>query len=245
MIASFAQRYNTSFLPFEGATQQKHSDLLPEIPSVAESFADYRMAQLVFEARMRAQQQVRMSNFFRQQKMQDKQLLDRVAVGAQQTPFHALHIMGPQMTGRNTSISLVSDTGSSVAERQFVGDVSENGSLGNSSRSTSPVQQRKVYVDTIRDTDVLCGRGGRSNHHPGNKRYRYVISDMKTSYKKTEAKSNKTDLSRAIVEHVCQYGGRFIKKEQMTGRYYVLTRGEARKKTSQALRENKDLKWTK
>jgi hypothetical protein len=63
-------------------------------------------------------------------------------------------------------------------------------------------------------------------------------------YKKSEAKAIKTDLSRAIVDHVCKYGGRFIKKEVTTGRYYVLTRGEARKKTSQALREAKALKWT-
>ena len=54
----------------------------------------------------------------------------------------------------------------------------------------------------------------------------------------------KTDLSRAIVEHVCNYGGRFVKKEDMTGRYYILTKAEARKKTSQALRETKELKWT-
>lgn len=90
----------------------------------------------------------------------------------------------------------------------------------------------------------LTGRGGRSNHHAGNKRYRHVISDMKLMYKKSEAKAIKTDLSRAIVDHVCKYGGRFIKKEVTTGRYYVLTRGEARKKTSQALREAKALKWT-
>ena len=67
---------------------------------------------------------------------------------------------------------------------------------------------------------------------------------MKMMYRKTEAKAIKTDLSRAIVEHVCNYGGRFIKKDDNTGRYYVLTKAEARKKTSQALRETKELKWT-
>jgi hypothetical protein len=70
-----------------------------------------------------------------------------------------------------------------------------------------------------------------------------VVSEMKASYRVTEAKARKTDLSRAIVDHVCQYGGRFLKKDA-SNRYYVLTKAEARKKTSQALRETKELKWT-
>jgi hypothetical protein len=102
----------------------------------------------------------------------------------------------------------------------------------------------KLFVDEIRESDVLCGRGARSNHNSGNKRYRLVVSEMKASYRTTEAKTRKTDLSRAIVDHVCQYGGRFLKKDSHTGNYYILTKAEARKKTSQALRETKELKWT-
>jgi hypothetical protein len=104
--------------------------------------------------------------------------------------------------------------------------------------------QRIMFIDTIQEWDVLCGRGGRSNHHPGNKRYRHVVSEMKMMYRRSEAKAIKTDLSRAIVEHCCNYGGRFIKHDSKSGRYYVLTKAEARKKTSQALRETKALKWT-
>jgi hypothetical protein len=77
-----------------------------------------------------------------------------------------------------------------------------------------------------------------------NKRYRQVVSEMKMMYRNTEAKTVKTDLSRAIVDHVCSYGGRFVKKDDETGKYYLLTKAEARKKTSQALRETKALKWT-
>lgn len=102
----------------------------------------------------------------------------------------------------------------------------------------------RLYITVIQDWDVLCGRGGKSNHHSGNKRYRHVVSEMKNMYRQTEAKQVKTDLSRAIVEHVCNYGGRFVKPEAATGRYYVLDKAEARKKTSQALRETKALKWT-
>jgi hypothetical protein len=104
--------------------------------------------------------------------------------------------------------------------------------------------QGLLYVDSILEADVLCGRGGLSNHHPGNKRFRRVVSEMRRTYRSTEAKNHKTDLSRAIVDHVCGYGGRFIKKDEKSGRYHVLTKAEARKKTSQALRETKELKWT-
>ena len=102
----------------------------------------------------------------------------------------------------------------------------------------------RVFIDNIRDSDILCGRGGRSNHHPGNKFYRQVVSDMKHMYRRTETKTVKTDLSRAIVDHVCTRGGRFVKKDESSDRYYLLSKAEARKKTSQALRETKILKWT-
>jgi hypothetical protein len=103
---------------------------------------------------------------------------------------------------------------------------------------------QRIYISEVNDSDILCGRGGKSNHHPGNKRYRQVVSEMKTMYRSTEAKTVKTDLSRAIVDHVCSYGGRFVKKDEKTGQYYLLSKAEARKKTSQALRETKALKWT-
>lgn len=122
--------------------------------------------------------------------------------------------------------------------------VSGGGGAPERNRSGARSPTGRVYVDEIREWDVLCGRGGRSNHHGGNKRYRHVISEMKMMYRTTEAKAVKTDLSRAIVEHVCNYGGRFIKRDEESGRYFVLTKAEARKKTSQALRETKELKWT-
>jgi hypothetical protein len=110
--------------------------------------------------------------------------------------------------------------------------------------SLAKFENNRYYVDRIRDLDILCGRGGKSNHHPGNKKYRQVVSEMKNTYRSTEARKSKTDLSRAIVDMVCEYGGRFVRKDEPSGRYYVLSKAEARKKTSQALRETKILKWT-
>jgi hypothetical protein len=103
---------------------------------------------------------------------------------------------------------------------------------------------RQYYVPKITELDVMCGRGGKTNHHAGNKRYRQVVSQMKASYKHIESKSAKTDLSRAIVEHVFKYGGRFLKADKDSGKFILLTPAEARKKTSQALREAKHVMWT-
>jgi hypothetical protein len=122
------------------------------------------------------------------------------------------------------------------ADRLITGDAQGN--------PTARDPRGLLFVDAILEADVLCGRGGLSNHHPGNKRFRRVVSEMKRTYRSTETKNNKTSLSRAIVDHVCNYGGRFIKKDDKTGRYHVLTKADARKKTSQALRETKELKWT-
>uniref|UniRef100_A0A7S3LC51 DUF6824 domain-containing protein n=1 Tax=Amphora coffeiformis TaxID=265554 RepID=A0A7S3LC51_9STRA len=243
-----------------------------ELQSMEEAIAEYRVAQMVFEARMQAR--ARMTNFFQQKQQQQQQRMRELHASVPSLPMTtgpasvspiahrprltpgfglASHVSpmanqpilptppGLELLHR-ASVTVISDDSSS-------GDASEVISLDGSSGSkqvatnASP-RHKKVYIDAIQDMDILCGRGGRSNHHPGNKRYRRVISEMKIMYKNQGAKSNKTDLSRCIVNHVCRYGGRFIKKEEGTGRYFVLSRGEARKKTSQALRETKALKWT-
>ena len=154
--------------------------------------------------------------------------------------------------------------------------------------------QEEEYVVEPSDLDVISGRGGFSNHHPGNKRYRQVIKDMKSQYKSIVSKSEKTDLSRSIVSYVYSYGGRFLRRVELYDddflegkaenhqyymypghttktktttitpknnntnndslpiekrstilvRYYIMTPSEARRKTSQSLREKLELKWT-
>jgi hypothetical protein len=99
-------------------------------------------------------------------------------------------------------------------------------------------------VDTVEDLDILCGRGGKSNHHVGNKKYRHVVGYMKMRYQHCRGKTQKTDLARLIVDHCAAYGARFLKHDAESGRYYILSNDEARRKTSQALREPKMLKWT-
>lgn len=99
--------------------------------------------------------------------------------------------------------------------------------------------------ESIGDWDVLCGRGGESNNFIGNKKYRRVVNERKEAYRTIPVKQRKakTAFVRNIVQHVNNCGGRFIDLDEATGNYFVVTMEKARKKTSQALRETKLLKW--
>eukprot|EP00543_Licmophora_paradoxa_P001442 CAMPEP_0202458878 /NCGR_PEP_ID=MMETSP1360-20130828/28637_1 /ASSEMBLY_ACC=CAM_ASM_000848 /TAXON_ID=515479 /ORGANISM="Licmophora paradoxa, Strain CCMP2313" /LENGTH=415 /DNA_ID=CAMNT_0049079629 /DNA_START=185 /DNA_END=1432 /DNA_ORIENTATION=- len=95
----------------------------------------------------------------------------------------------------------------------------------------------KIYVEPT-DLDCLLGRGGRSNHHPGNKKYRQEVLILQGWYKSSQ-KNEKTDLSQLLVEKVHEYGGRFLKQEKDgSGKWYIVTNIVARRKCSQALREH-------
>lgn len=103
-------------------------------------------------------------------------------------------------------------------------------------RRKEPLQ--KQYV-SITDMDVLLGRGGASNHHPGNLQYRKHILMHQQEYKLLE-NSAKTQMSIDVVEWVKSRGGRFLKRDDdVEGKsFYVATDGTARQKVSQALRED-------
>mmetsp|Transcript_30678 Transcript_30678/g.46462 ORF Transcript_30678/g.46462 Transcript_30678/m.46462 type:complete len:165 (-) Transcript_30678:1188-1682(-) len=94
--------------------------------------------------------------------------------------------------------------------------------------------------------DILPGRGGHANNYDGNKRFRQVVEKMKPTYKNCKSKADKTALSNAVVDYVTEYGGRFLKRRKGANSgedYQVMTKQESRRKTSQALRETKELKW--
>eukprot|EP00526_Cylindrotheca_closterium_P009671 CAMPEP_0113638740 /NCGR_PEP_ID=MMETSP0017_2-20120614/20307_1 /TAXON_ID=2856 /ORGANISM="Cylindrotheca closterium" /LENGTH=433 /DNA_ID=CAMNT_0000549887 /DNA_START=1 /DNA_END=1302 /DNA_ORIENTATION=+ /assembly_acc=CAM_ASM_000147 len=103
-------------------------------------------------------------------------------------------------------------------------------------------KQGKRYIANPTQTDILMGRGGKSNHHPGNKRYREEILNFKKTYSQLTSKEDKTDLSRHVVEYVHKYKGRFLALDKtiIPARWYEITDAVARRKVSQALREDGD-----
>lgn len=95
----------------------------------------------------------------------------------------------------------------------------------------------KHFVKPL-DRDVLLGRGGRSNHHPGNVAYRNQVGKLREWYRSSD-KNLKTDLSQLLVDWVLhEQQGRFLKHDATTDQWYLITNIMARRKASQALREH-------
>lgn len=108
---------------------------------------------------------------------------------------------------------------------------------------------RKKYADwPVReikephDNDVLYGRGGGTNHHPGNKRYRKMVEDRKIDYVNCK-RLDKPLVALGIIREWRGQDppGRFLKLDEKTGLWFDVGDKKAREKTSQALREKAPL----
>jgi hypothetical protein len=84
--------------------------------------------------------------------------------------------------------------------------------------------------------DVLCGRGGGTNVHPGNRRFRDLINGNRLAYLKAR-KNDKPDISRSIVRTIRDKGGRFLKRDGKRDLWFEIGDEFAREKTAQALRQ--------
>lgn len=94
----------------------------------------------------------------------------------------------------------------------------------------------------IQPNDVLFGRGGATNQHVGNKRFRNIVAEHMPEYLKAP-KKEKADIARRIVSQIKNDGGRFLKRGGPGSEAWVqVLDRKAREKTSQALREGLDVR---
>lgn len=91
-------------------------------------------------------------------------------------------------------------------------------------------------LSLFHDNDVLSGRGGGTNVHPGNRLFRDLINVHRRAYLKAR-KNDKPSISRAIVKEIRRHDGRFLKRDEKTGLWFEIGDDAAREKTSQALRQ--------
>lgn len=100
-----------------------------------------------------------------------------------------------------------------------------------------PLAAHQEYITEITDNDVICGRGGAVNAHPGNVRFRKFISEFKHQYL-TEIKQKKPLVAQRVLSAVRSSNppGRFLVKCGEIG-YLPCDEDRAREKASQALRE--------
>jgi hypothetical protein len=104
--------------------------------------------------------------------------------------------------------------------------------------SMANMQLTNIPTSAIAPNDVLCGRGGGTNNHPGNERFRDLVNSQKVNYLHS-SKREKPMVSRGIVRAVRNQNppGRFLQKDDETGLWFDIGDQKAREKTSQALRE--------
>jgi hypothetical protein len=91
-----------------------------------------------------------------------------------------------------------------------------------------------IIVD-VNSNDVLCGRGGLSNRHPGNRLFRRLVNHNKKIYQNSNNSSYKNRMADSIVTAIARIGGRFLRKENKS--WVRVPPKVAHRKTAQALRE--------
>mmetsp|Transcript_32962 Transcript_32962/g.75940 ORF Transcript_32962/g.75940 Transcript_32962/m.75940 type:complete len:330 (+) Transcript_32962:149-1138(+) len=103
-----------------------------------------------------------------------------------------------------------------------------------------PPPQPVEYIRETKETDVLCGRGGATNSHSGNKDFRYLVKRHQKQYLRAK-KKDKPLVASSIVDSIRKRGGRFLRRCDTTieGDIVWVDIGDdrAREKTCQALRE--------
>ena len=106
----------------------------------------------------------------------------------------------------------------------------------NDNDEPDPIPAATEGTSTFTDNDVLSGRGGGTNVHPGNRIFRDAINMHRRAYLKAR-KNDKPAISRAIVRSIRDSEGRFLRKDEKSGLWFEIGDDAAREKTSQALRQ--------
>ncbi|CAJ1937714.1 unnamed protein product [Cylindrotheca closterium] len=81
-----------------------------------------------------------------------------------------------------------------------------------SSGEDEPVEESagKDPVEPSSD-DVLCGRGGLTNHHPGNKRFRSIVKQYQQEYLRAD-RGKKASFGHKIYSEIQSHQGRFLQR---------------------------------
>lgn len=159
------------------------------------------------------------------------------------------------LANERVNVSHVQTTNTNMYSRQIP---SSNSTLDDSICSTSSTQNTSEE-SFVSINDVLCGRGGLTNHHSGNIFFRKLVRRHQETYL-LASKRDKASVARQIVDTIRSLNppGRFLKKtkqgtksgykkgsdhndyipgDSSTGVWVEIGDKKAREKTSQALRE--------
>jgi len=98
------------------------------------------------------------------------------------------------------------------------------------------------YSQKPHENDVLCGRGGTTYHHPGNKCFREMIRDKKHDYFCAQTNAEKQAVALNIVQQIRNLNppGRFIRQDKRNMQWYDIGNKDAMRKVSQAIRDEEN-----
>jgi hypothetical protein len=107
-----------------------------------------------------------------------------------------------------------------------------------STRIPQARQPRSISPHAVEptDNDILFGRGGSTNTHPGNIHLREVALELRQVYTRL-TKAEKYDFSIVLLERMKNENRRFLEKSPLDRLWHEVDDEGARKKVSQALRE--------
>jgi len=115
--------------------------------------------------------------------------------------------------------------------------------LASKNDQEDPPMENRGILDSngsilVTENDILCGRGGLTNHHKGNKRFRDIVALHRPDYVRA-SKVHKPAVARLIVRAIRNSDppGRFLKKDYKSNKFYDIGDKRATEKASQALRE--------
>lgn len=109
------------------------------------------------------------------------------------------------------------------------------------SEAPGPAVDQTPSTEAVGENDVLLGRGGATNSHTGNRKFRQIVARHQQEYLKAR-KRDKVSIARRIVAIVHSNGGRFLKRTDNAQNWVEVTEKRAQEKTSQALREGLDVR---
>ena len=139
-------------------------------------------------------------------------------------------------------------TSSSSFSRSSNNNGNTTTSSSSNSSNSSNSSKKIIIITQINAHDVLCGRGGETNQHTGNVRYRQLVRERQVAYLQAR-RGEKPKISEYVVNEIHRNGGRFLKRidhnhsssndqpQLQQYQWIEVSDQKAREKTSQALRE--------
>ena len=145
----------------------------------------------------------------------------------------------PSLTITNMEAINKKDTAAPAAGKEENEKALQNRRCSSTSKSHGKVvaPRRRDGMSDVTDRDVLSGRGGCTNTHPGNRLFRRLVRVNQATYKDVRTSPNvKHLLAISIIEAIRRHGGRYMQRDPKNKRWVEVPPKEARNKTTQALR---------